>query len=472
MPQLNRRSVLVIVLAGGLVLLATLLIRGTAPPASSGPAADGRLNILLISVDTLRADHMGIYGYDRATTPFIDSFFKNGVVFERCISQAPWTLPAHMSIFTGEYSSTHGVLDKHTCNVLDPRTETFVDVLHRAGYTTAAFTGGGFVSEDYGYHTFDVFDDSGKRTARNFADMITWVRQRSSEPFFLFWHEYWPHCPYTPPLEHDIFSDPEYAGPIDVHPAPGGSSMARRCGIYYQKMLPDLGPDDVQHVIDKYDGCIRQSDELVRRLIDTLSVEGLLERTLVVFTSDHGESFADRQHEQRIGHHAMYEEVLRVPLLIWSPELEGTPARVPDVVESIDIGPTILAQVGLELSQDVQGIDLFAGVRSLTAYSEQFDFADRDELSIRTSSQKVIHRTHRSEEGEEWEYYQLDHDPKERDRLSADRLSPQVLELADRLNALLPDEIQCGAAVDIEDAKREELEALGYVIEPNASPAD
>jgi arylsulfatase A-like enzyme len=431
------------------------------------------MNVVLISVDTLRADHMGIYGYHRSTTPFIDSFFADGVIFERCISQAPWTLPAHVSIFTGEYSSTHGALDKHECNLLDPATETFADVLHQAGYTTAAFTGGGFVSQEYGYHTFDVFDDSGKRNARNFAAMRRWITTKATEPFFLFWHEYWPHCPYTPPPEHDIFADPEYAGPIDVEPEPGGSHMAKRCGIYYQKMLPKLGPEDIQHIIDKYDGCIRQSDALVKRLIDTLGSEGLLDRTLVVFTSDHGESFADREHESRIGHHGMYEEVLRVPLLLWGPSLPmETPATVSKLVESIDIGPTILGQVGLSFSSEVAGTDLFAGAAGPTAYAEQFNFANRDELSVQTARQKVIHRTHRSDSTEEWEYYQLDQDPGEQRPLSTEQRDAQLLALANAVHELLPEEIRCGAAADIEDAKREELEALGYVVTTDGSKPD
>ena len=471
MSHLSRKLGL-IAAALGIVLLAVLLIRGSTHRVPSAPVADGRLNVVLISVDTLRADHMGIYGYERDTTPFIDEFFAEGVAFERCISQAPWTLPAHMSIFTGEYSSTHGVLDKHTCNVLDPSTETFVDVLHRAGYTTAAFTGGGFVSQDYGYHTFDLFDDTGQRNARNFGSMIKWLERRASEPFFLFWHEYWPHCPYTPPPEHDIFSDPEYTGPVQVEPQPGNTHMDKKCGIYYKKMLPRLGPEDVQYIIDKYDGCIRQSDTLARRLIETLSSEGLLQRTLIVFTSDHGESFADREHEQRIGHHTMYEEVLRVPLLLWSPQLAQSPRRIADVVESIDIGPTILAQVGLQLSQETMGVDVFADAPGGPAYSEQFDFAERDEFSIRSTSEKIIHRTHRSNDVEEWEYYGIDQDPQELEQLPTASRTDQMRELAEFLNALLPEPIQCGAAADIADAKRDELEALGYLVDPNSSTAE
>ncbi|MFH1788226.1 MAG: sulfatase-like hydrolase/transferase, partial [Candidatus Altiarchaeota archaeon] len=129
-------------------------------------------NVILVSIDTLRADHLGVYGYGRNTSPAIDSFSGKALVFENVIAQAPWTLPSHISMLTGLYSTRHGVASMG--NVLPNSTLTLADILHDAGYATAAFTDGGYVSKRFNYHTFDVFDDSGDHKGRNYEGMLDW----------------------------------------------------------------------------------------------------------------------------------------------------------------------------------------------------------------------------------------------------------------------------------------------------------
>ena len=138
-------------------------------------------NIILFSVDTLRADHLGIYGYQRPTSPNIDHFFASRVVFKDCYATSSWTLPSHVSMLTGLYSKNHGAFCR-ACQLSDTKT-TMADVLHKEGYATAAFTGGGFVSKSFNYHTFDVFNDVGNIDGRNFGDMLGWVSGHADDRF-------------------------------------------------------------------------------------------------------------------------------------------------------------------------------------------------------------------------------------------------------------------------------------------------
>ena len=139
-------------------------------------------SVILISIDTLRADHLGVYGYERNTSPHIDEFARNAIVFENAYAQAPWTLSSHMSMLTGLYPSKHGVINQSL--KLSNSTMTLADVLHKQGYTTSAFTGGGYVSGEYNYHTFDVFDDSGGSSGKNLDSMLEWLDNHSNEKFF------------------------------------------------------------------------------------------------------------------------------------------------------------------------------------------------------------------------------------------------------------------------------------------------
>ena len=262
--------------------------------------------MVLISIDTLRADHLATYGYERVTGPEIDRFAEEALVFERAFAQAPTTLPSHMSIFTGLYPSRHGTV-KSTGRLPDS-TITLADVLHNAGYTTAAFTGGGFVREKFNYHTFDHFQhkeffDIYEAEFQQLEEMLDWVERHQDGPFFLFWHTYKVHSPYSPEEDYDRFTSADYTGiinprPEDAAPVCTGVEKARQCNWkgkpYYDLMLDRMGPEDIQHVIDNYDGEILAVDEMFSRLMAKLESEGLTEDTVIVFLSDHGETFAER----------------------------------------------------------------------------------------------------------------------------------------------------------------------------------
>jgi arylsulfatase A-like enzyme len=242
-------------------------------PAAGQPCID--CNVILVSADTLRANHLGAYGYNRPTSPSIDAFAKTGVLFERARSQAPWTLPAHMSMLTSLYPTRHLVGERHK---LSDDTLTLADILHDDGYRTVAFSAGGWITRRRNFHTFDIFDDSGnewkltgfKRKPASFVRMMEWLDDDHPEKFFLFWHTKQTHCPYEPAARFDEFSDPNYSGPIEVD---------GHCSSYYADLADTITEADKQFIIGKYDGTIRTLDDKFAVMLRVLERRGLAART-------------------------------------------------------------------------------------------------------------------------------------------------------------------------------------------------
>lgn len=287
-------------------------------------------NILLISADTLRADHVGAWGYDRDTTPNIDGLAARGVVFENAISQSSWTRPAHMSMFTGLYPSEHGFVALIDRKRLDPSVPTLAEVLAEHGYTTAAFTGGVNMSAAFGFDRgFQTFRSNGKYFRDNLEDTKYWLEEHAREKFFLVFHGYDAHTPYL-------------TDPVD-RLALGLSDRAPRKGLR-RICKSKAGQRYLRRYIDEYDGGIHRGDRYVGKLLDYLQGLGVLANTVVVFTSDHGEEFME--HGGCFHLNTVFSEVLHVPLLIVAPGL--TPRRVGDLVPaSVSIAPTILEIAGV-----------------------------------------------------------------------------------------------------------------------------
>ncbi len=427
--------------------------------------------MILISLDTLRADHLQPYGYDRPTSPVLDRLAQDGVLFENCIAQAPTTLPSHMSIFTSLYPSHHGVIDRW--RRLSDETPTFVDVLHQAGYTTAAFTGAGFVREKFNYHTFDSFSNSAYYDLHNssddqqFEEMLEWLDAHSSieQGFFLFWHTYRVHSPYSPAQSHDPFSDPSYDGPVDVEPDsdspvcvddPTDYGCTWKGRPYYDRLLPMLSAEDIQHVVDKYDGEILEIDAMLERLWQRLEASGLLENTVVVLTSDHGESFGDRERNRRIGHGLLYNEVLEVPLIFWVPGVEG--ARVGRMVESIDLAPTVLEIVGLQALAGVDGRSL----RTVADNAEDVPESAYSEYLFKSMRTVIWEGFKLIENDSVFELYDLRSDPDELDDLWGTG-HPSEQKLVEILATIVTGEVNLGSEQPLDDETLEELKALGYL---------
>lgn len=380
--------------------LRLLLLLAIVLSASCGRREGARPNVLLISIDTLRADHLGCYGYHRDTSPNLDAFARESVLFERAIAPTSWTLPSHMTMLTGLGISAHGACDErlwarkdvHGEFIRPPlRGRSVAEALKAAGYATAGFYTFGFLSPALGFGSgFDTWERLGKNlfsqdelrdelyalrvaneteALRSFfdehADLLdarkrsspevveranSWlsdhVEKRADQPFFLFLHLYDVHDPYSPPPAFDRFSDPTYSGSVDGSIT--GEQYPCRFGV------PPRA--DQEQLAALYDGGIAYVDSEVQRVLDHLRALDLEENTLVVVTADHGEEFfehGDAGHRRQL-----YMESVHVPLMMRWPGHLPAGRRIGGTVGLADVAPTILAATGARRLNAMTGTDL------------------------------------------------------------------------------------------------------------------
>jgi len=333
------------------------------------PPPGSKYNLLIISIDTLRADHLKCYGYDRDTSPHLDQLAKEGVLFENLTAAASWTIPSHMSMFTSLYPSVHRV--QTITSQLAAGVPTLAQCLAKSGYVTAGFVTGpplnhypgfnrGFQSYD-DYSVDQAFEDSIKRTIpdtsvidrfvtnpviTNLATKWLTAHSRSNENFFLFLH-YWDcHFDYIPPAPYDRKFDPDYRGPEN-----GRDILQRMSDI-----AKGISVMDLAHMMALYDGEIAHTDEHVGKVLQLLQDLGLSEKTLVIVLSDHGEGFLEHG---LLGHgNSVYEELLHVPLIMRLPGVIPAGKRIVGNVSHVDLMPTALGLLHLPCLLQTQGIDL------------------------------------------------------------------------------------------------------------------
>ena len=313
--------------------------------AGSGPETDEARSAprptrgyILISLDTLGAKHLGAYGSRRPTSPFFDSLAARGMLFENAFVQYPSTLVSHMSIFTGLYPQQHGVYPPSYR--LSPEIGTLPERFSQAGFRTAGHTEGGFVGHGYGFaRGFDEFTDPRvKHTTdieKTFEKGLAFLRGLGAEDrFFLFLHTYSIHDPYEPPEPYASLFWPGEP-PSSMTGLPIGGVNAG---------LVDVDDREIDYFQALYDGGVRYADDVLAGSSTSCASSMLEEQTTIVVTSDHGEEF--RQHG-RVGHTQLYPETLHVPLLVLHPDLPDG-RRVPELVQSIDLAPTLLEMAGVE----------------------------------------------------------------------------------------------------------------------------
>jgi len=376
----------------------------------SRPAAP--YNLILISIDTLRRDHVGCYGYPQSTTPTIDRLAESGMVFDNAVSSSSWTLPAHASMLTGLYPAFHRLQDDGTR--LAPSIPTLAEGLRDAGYSTLAVVSHVYVSSQFGLERgFDLFDDSliqgGAETpvASDVADRVLEQMANLPEgPYFAFVHFFDPHWDYTPPAPFDArFTDPGYAGPID--------GTLKTMMPYLASTRPMPRPD-LEHAVGLYDGEIAYVDAEIGRLLGVLREQGRLKNTVVVVTSDHGEEFKEHG---RLGHgKSLFWEQLRVPLVV-SGHPDFPRGRREDLVSLVDLAPTLLALAGSETPPRVQGASMLERRRSeaRVVYAESVRFGN-EMRAARAPTTKVIHYF----QGDARYFYDLSQDPRETRPLTED----------------------------------------------------
>ncbi len=346
----------------GLVLA---LACGACSRAPSGP------NVLLISIDSLRYDHLSCDGYARKTSPAIDRLAEEGLLFEQHVSSSSWTLPGHASLFTSVPDSVHGAFD--TDRRIPEAMHTLAERFRDAGWHTQGFFAGPYLHPAFGFgQGFESYldcasykqqidgrpasewaMDKGVQRASHedvtnptvYAAWQKWLAERPAGPFFTFVHLWDVHFDYIPPPPFDKQFDPDYAG-----------SVTGRDFFTDPAINAKMPERDKQHIVALYDGEIAWTDSFVAKMREDLERAGLLENTIIVLTSDHGEELFDHGGK---GHRlTLFDEVLRIPLVMRYPSALPRGARIRAQTASIDVGPTLLELAGLPAATDVLGTSL------------------------------------------------------------------------------------------------------------------
>lgn len=440
--------------AGLLVFLLSACGCGRTP---AGP------NVVLIVIDTFRADHASFSGYYRETTPVLDSLAVSGANWTSFRSQSSWTLPAFASILTGLTPREHlaGRRDGVFYG-LDPDIPTIQRLFENEGYSTAAFLNVVFLNEDFGFHVgFDHFDCSRftsrtalRRAGETVDAFLGWLDgiDPASGPFLALIHFYDPHMPYDPPSPYSgLFTDPRYEGPCDSSWGRVPELMAVNEG------LDSIPADGLRNLEALYDGELAYSDAELGRLLQGLRDRGLDVSTVVVVTGDHGEEFLEHggiEHGRNL-----YEETVRVPLVMAGP---GVPSFSSDRPASqIDILPTLTALCGLCAPEGLAGRNLLtahddrAGIPDLAAvHASGVLWSEGDRASSVLGDWKVILEAGTGEAG----MFDLSEDPGE-----GSALPPDSVLLEDVLAYWATPAIGRPAAVDFAETVERALRDLGYI---------
>ncbi len=444
--------------------------------AALGCADSGRLQgAVLIVLDTLRADRLSAYGHPRQTSPVLDGLAARGVLFEQAISSSSWTHPAMISLLSGRYA---------TAKTYSRRLNTsLVETLLAAGYETAAFTEGGYVSAFFGFDRgFRSFDEAegpvrlyvGGRTVtekgggieQTFDRARAWLREHANRRFFLLVHTYEVHAPYR----RRVFTDGAARGSLSETFEERDMERVRDGSLA-------MGETEKDYLGRLYDGGVATADRYVGMLLDRLEELGIAEATLVVVTSDHGEELGHR-HARFAGDHGytLYDEAVRVPLILFDPRDANPGRRIRTQVRTIDVMPTVLDLLGVPPPADADG-------RSLVPILRGEETEHRSALirlfpkgrgrvptraALRDGKHKIVSNLPFIEPAApRLEIFDLRSDPGERQNLVDE--APEVgAEMAERLEAQVQVLREAGypdlrPPLDLPDALRQRLESLGYL---------
>lgn len=401
------------------------------------PDARG-LNLLIITVDTLRADHVGIYGYEKIETPNMDALGRNGLLFSRAFCHVPLTLPSHCSLFTGTLPLFHGVRDNGyrlpTFNI------TLAQIMKDNGYQTAAFVGAFPLDSRFGLDKgFDIYDDlyGSKNVVRDLSFIernaeevnekaVEWLAQNQNNKFFVWIHYFDPHTSYEPPF-----------------------------------------PFKNEYIGREYDGEIAYTDYIIGELLEKLHQLGLIEETLIILTSDHGEGLGN--HNEKTHGIFIYDSTLRVPLIFYSPKILPKGRIVSYQVGIIDIMPTVLDLMGFEKYPDVQGKSFKSAIFKDKSSLDKFVYIE--------SVAAMLDRNWAPLQGirmQEWKYidaplpelYDLKNDPEEENNIigSNPRIAKRLrMELQKAIKSYSSPRSSYVFKTEIDEETREKLMSLGYI---------
>ncbi len=406
------------------------------------PRQSKPLNVVLIVIDTLRADHLGCYGHERDTTPNIDGLASEGLLFTNAISAAPWTTPSVASLLTAQYPAVLGIRGSPTR--MHRGFPLLSEILRGHGYATHGVVSGPLLSASLGFgEGFDAYDESSATGHEDIsspsvtAEAIAFLRANPPEkPFFLFLHYFDPHYNYILHPQYDYY--PAYDGKL-------------RSGQPIQELWQQrhsMSEDDIRYLLALYDSEIMFTDEYIGRVLDELKHLGVYDNTIIVLTADHGEEFMERGW---IGHTiTLYQELIHVPLIIKLSK--GTAKIVESSVGLIDIMPTVLSYLGLEVADGLDGrsLDLSAPeqITSMPVFSETFNNQPHrpepvEPIALRSVTLKGSKLTYDEIPGI-WRFYDLLADPLEQTNLFAtddarkDSLQKLLLDWIEDVNSKLP----------------------------------
>lgn len=399
-------------------------------------------NVILITINSLRADHVSSLGYDRQTTPNFDKFAADNLLFTNAFATSSWQMPAVGSIFTSLYPSDHGAT--HINKKLSSKVQTLAGILKENGYYTAGFGCNPRLSADYGFDKgFDFYDDysaammlssmsfgqedaidiNKRRTNDLINDaVVRWLQNNTHRPFFLSVHYYDNHWDYLPPPPYDTLFDPDYTGDID------GTEIARE-PLYSNKP----SDEDVAHIIALYNGEVKQTDHDLGELIEFLKEQGRFADSVIIITGDHGEQFYEHGHTS---HHGLFDELIRVPLAISAADI-NEPNIIDSFVSGVDIMPTILDYTQIAVPAQCKGQSLRAAIENKPEAKRDFVFVEYtggavpDSFAVRFERYKFI-----QEEGVLFAY-DLKTDPGEQKKIPQTDFTDQMNELFQRIRHLI-----------------------------------
>lgn len=384
-------------------------------------------NIILISIDTMRADHLGCYGYGGNTSPNIDEFSKTSVLFEKFFSHSPSTTPSHASMLSSLYVLSHGIRANAPGFMLSDHVRTLSEVLKEHGYKTAAFTGDAWLSQAYGFSRgFDKWSEKYRNIPEHLPLVKEWIKNNRENKFFLFFHFYDVHSPYLYRKElKKMYQNPGFTGEIEkldikvkkavknkedlekffaalsdsekgiavlysytisllhkrLHAGNVQGVIRKNFAIFSKfyreewEKIPDY-TKQLQFLIDSYDAGIRKTDMYIGEFFKFLKKSELWDNTLIILTSDHGEEFMENK---KLGHEGnLYDTLLHVPFIIKMPDnSRGKAKRIAVFAESVDIMPTILDFLGIypgSVSQ-MQGKSVLGLIENRTSVHKDMVFA-------------------------------------------------------------------------------------------------
>lgn len=404
-------------------------------------------NILLISLDDLRADSLGCYGYKRNTSPFIDYISTQGILYENAYVVTYGTFSSHSSILTGLYQGSlycQSTGIEYKINEVVPMVQEY---LKRAGYFTIGVTDGGLLSKAYGFQKgFDIYDDQGNGIEKGTEKVINYLKQNENKgPFFIFYHTYDIHSPYNPPPPYDkIFGD--FKSNIN----PINEELLK----YAHTAWKDLSEEDLKFLKARYDGSIRYVDENLLKFFQKLQELEFFKNYFLILTSDHGEEFGE--HGGLLHRDFLYEELIHIPLIITGTGISKG-KRINPLASHIDILPTLLKFAGITKMNFHPGMDL------LKIKKRKFIFCQYEERRyvLRTEKFKFILNAKGN-----MELYNLIKDPREKDNLSEKnpKICKKIKKQLEKFRKGLPDfcsPAQAKANLSKEDI--EKLKSLGYI---------